>query len=145
MKTKEEAQNLFRDYYVGLRDDAVRGGYQVNRHDEWMRFIQKGVQDGEFPEEALQWKCPRTFKGQLRPQRAPTQALAPVRFVPTFVFEDGVQVQFWPEAGGATQVYKALISRPAVSSVVVRETVPSKMAPSEITARHFYAQYNGRL
>lgn len=145
MKSKEEAHARFRDYFLDLREDAVRGGYRVDRCDEWERFVKKGVDEGEYPPDAVQWKCPRSFKTGASPRIPVPKALLAVRFVPTFVFDDGVQVQFWPETSGAPQAHKVLLSRTAVGSPVVRDYAPAGMAPDEEAARYFHSLVEGRL
>ncbi len=59
MKTEHQARVKFTAYYLDLKESMEAEGGRIGRSEEWDRFIEAGIEEEEYPQEAKSWKCPK--------------------------------------------------------------------------------------
>ena len=65
MKTKEEVRLKFAHYFLDLKAEMQREGGAVNKLDEWARFIEHLIEEGQIPEAAREWRSPRSLEEEI--------------------------------------------------------------------------------
>ena len=60
--TESEFRAKFAYYFLDLRDEQRREGAPIDKHSEWDRFVEFHIEEGDIPEMARNWKCPRSLK-----------------------------------------------------------------------------------
>jgi hypothetical protein len=65
--TEQELRTRFAKYFSDLRDAMLsEDGAAVCKFAEWDNFIEFMIDDGEIPESARNWKCPRNIEAEIR-------------------------------------------------------------------------------
>lgn len=59
MLNQTQAREKFIKYFDHLRESMRAEGGNVNRYREWETFKDHMIGEGELPESARDWKCPR--------------------------------------------------------------------------------------
>jgi len=57
--TREQTAAKFNVYFDDLRAENERDGARVSRRDEWTRFVEHAIDQGDLPASAVNWACPR--------------------------------------------------------------------------------------
>lgn len=65
MKTKEEVRLKFAHYFLDLKAEMQREGGAVSKLDEWARFIEHLIEEGEVPAAAREWCSPRSLEEEI--------------------------------------------------------------------------------
>ena len=56
----------FAHYFLDL-DESIRAeGGRVDKFEEWDRFVEFHIEEGDLPPEARNWKCPRSLRNLIR-------------------------------------------------------------------------------
>lgn len=148
MQSELEARRQFAAYYTDLKADADRGGYRVSKTEEWERFVAAGLENGDYPATAKDWRCPRSFKtipvDVIRGKStAPKPKKMAVSFRPTYYFEDGTTVQFVPTQGVHGFTHKVVVTGPGTNNQPVRDWLGDNAKPNEKAARYFHEKHGG--
>ena len=64
MQTELQARKEFAAYFLDLKASMAREGATVEKFAEWGRFIESQIEEGNFPAEAVNWKCPRSLEAE---------------------------------------------------------------------------------
>ena len=64
MTTELQARKEFAAYFLDLKASMARDGAKVEKFAEWERFIEHQIEEGNFPAEATNWKCPRSLEAE---------------------------------------------------------------------------------
>jgi hypothetical protein len=62
MMTESEFKEKFAYYFLDLDESIRKDGGRVNKFDEWERFVEFHIEEGDLPAEARNWKCPRSLR-----------------------------------------------------------------------------------
>lgn len=65
MKSELQARKEFAAYFLDLKASMAREGAKVEKFAEWERFIAHSIEEGNFPADAVNWKCPRSLDAEL--------------------------------------------------------------------------------
>jgi hypothetical protein len=60
--TEAQTRSKFAAYFLDLQEQQRRDGASVSKATEWEFFIAAGIDEGDLPEQARSWKCPRSLK-----------------------------------------------------------------------------------
>jgi hypothetical protein len=60
--TEAQTRSKFAAYFLDLKEAQRRDGATANKATEWEFFIAAKIENGDLPEQAKSWKCPRTLK-----------------------------------------------------------------------------------
>lgn len=62
---KQETRTQFAHYFLDLKASQNIEGGCVSKMDEWERFIEQLIDQGDVPAVASGWKCPRSLKAEI--------------------------------------------------------------------------------
>lgn len=65
MKTREEVRLKFAHYFLDLKAEMRREDASVSKLDEWARFIDHLIEEGDIPEAARSWRSPRSLEEEI--------------------------------------------------------------------------------
>lgn len=57
---KQQARYHFNAYFYDLKREQERDGAVVDRRAEWERFVEFHIEEGDLPDSAASWPCPRS-------------------------------------------------------------------------------------
>jgi len=65
-KTEQQIRSEFAAYFLDLKESMAHDGGCVNKSSEWDRFVARKIEEGEIPNEASKWKCPRSLVAEMQ-------------------------------------------------------------------------------
>lgn len=62
---EQETRLKFAHYFLDLKEALAGEGARLSKNAEWGTFIENLIEDGQLPEAARTWKCPRSLDAEV--------------------------------------------------------------------------------